>query len=775
MVKKISISVLSVLYALCGFADGEYTLTYKGLMINDSSANARKVFENVSIDDYAVRAIANATHDKYIGNYTYLHGSGRFDFLPISERRYEYEGKKRLKTILQTVKKYSGSYTTYQFNVILEQRDNDIYAWLSDVYVAADMYLQGRDMEKIYDNVKVKKGNAGYDLEDFGKGYLKGYGVDYIVLRYLNESAETVEVSSPVDGDIEVSSNTEYIAAGASAIVQSEETYSGNLRIDGAMTILNPQEKTFSGKFTGSGDVLYKASQMRTDSVLDVECGRDFFLEKEWKIVATDRLLSSVRNVTAILCGSRAGVDKTPAAYCHWRNNGAYAALQIYSKVSSSWQTGCLLRMRQQGRDIQASINSYSFDKPWQNGFKEETYQYGDIDFEKMSSVCKGMTIPTSRNEDGSYTDRGQVGLHSLKLFFAEGALPHVAVVEGKNSMSTGSVVRVSGEEKSPMMVQFFQGSIPSSGQLIVENGGHALLSGSVDMGRLVVNQGGFLYQGSSMCIPAASTYGVCLNGGVFTVGYWSQRTSVLEYHEDAGLYLNYMTFVDGARLLGASPRVGYGVNPRWFVKGSTPSVCATGMSLYPTKGAAPSAIAIEVEDVTGDAEADFRITNPIRLFYPKGDVDFEAHNSAYIRKEGPGTVSMEASFTPYLPTVIAEGVWKFMSTKAANSETDFKLEGGSLAVGAGVSLEMGEVIPSVASEIVLEDGASVTVKAPSLDWPIGGSVNFITMPSAARDSVKFSAILSAGHLASIKLNGKRVMQDSVGCIRPVAFRMIIR
>jgi hypothetical protein len=87
----------------------------------------------------------------------------------------------------------------------------------------------------------------------------------------------------------------------------------------------------------------------------------------------------------------------------------------------------------------------------------------------------------------------------------------------------------------------------------------------------------------------------------------------------------------------------------------------------------------------------------------------------------------------------------------------------------------MGEVIPSVASEIVLEDGASVTVKAPSLDWPIGGSVNFITMPSAARDSVKFSAILSAGHLASIKLNGKRVMQDSVGCIRPVAFRMIIR
>lgn len=754
-----------------------YTLTYRGLMINNSKTNARKVFENISVDDYAVRAAANASYSKYKGNYTYLHGAGRFDFMPIAERRYESDGKKRVKTILQAARKYDGKYTTYQFDVILEQRDADVYAWLSGVYVAAGTHLYGRDMESLFDGKTVVKGSAGYDLEDAGGGFEKGYGVDFIALRRLGGLSETTETASPIEGDIEVPSDTEYIATGASAIVQSPGTYSGNLRVDGVMTIRNPHEKTYSGAVSGDGDIVYEASQMRTDSALDVECGKDVFLNDKWKTVSKDRLLSSLTNVTAILCGSRTGGDKDPAAYSHWRNNGAYAALQIYNKVSSSYQTGCLLRLRQMGRDIQACIASYSFNSPWANGFSESSYQYGDIDFEKMSSECQGMTIPEQRNEDGSYTDRGQVGLHSLKLFFAEGALTHVAVVEGRSSMSTGSVVRVSGGDKSPMMVQFSAGSIPSSGQLVVGRGGHAVLSGSLETGRLVVENGGFLYQGASMCIPAASTYGVCLNGGTFVVGYWSGRTSVKENYDDAGLYLNYMHFENGARLLGAAPRVGYGMNPRWYVTGTAPSVCATGMSLFPAKDAAPSAIVMEVEDVTGNAEADFRITNPIRLFYPVGEADFEAYKSAYIRKEGPGTVSMEAAYTPYQPTVIAGGTWRFSHSKSASASTDFKLEGGDLEIADGIALTMGEVIPGVASTITLGDGASVSIKVPAADWPENGSVNFVVSDIASRSPIRFgeSAVLSSAHLASIRVNGKPVAQNSAGYLRPVAFRVIVR
>jgi hypothetical protein len=180
---------------------------------------------------------------------------------------------------------------------------------------------------------------------------------------------------------------------------------------------------------------------------------------------------------------------------------------------------------------------------------------------------------------------------------------------------------------------------------------------------------------------------------------------------------------------------------------------------------------------VTGDAQADFRITNPVQLFYPVNHTEFEAHKSAYIRKEGPGTVSMEAEFSQYLPSVIAGGTWKFAHKKSASESTDFKLDGGNLEVADGIALTMGEVIPSVASTITLGEGASLSIKAPTADWPEDGSVNFVVSDIASRSSIRFgeSASLSAAHLGAIRVNGKIAAQNSAGYLRPVAFRVIVR
>lgn len=774
---KIKISALFFLCALCGFAEGEYILTYRGLMINNSSSRARKVFEGISIDDYSIKSVASGTNPKYMGNYTYLHGSGRLDYLPISESRYEKNGKKCLDTVLQTYRKQEGNYNIYQYRVTLEQRGADVYGYLSSVCVCDSIWLVGRDLSLLSDCFNVKEGGLAYDMEDIDgpNAYYKAYGVDCITLRRNAGPFVSESVEAYVEGNLSVPSNVGYVADGTSALAESE--YAGKIDVDGTLTIRNPGVKKFSGAISGDGDLFVEATSRVLDVVADVEHNRDFFLEGKWKIVAEDRLLSSLTNVTAILCGSRVGGDKTPAAYGYWRNNGAYAAMQVYNNVANAWQTGCLLRMRQNGRNIEASIASYSYDNPWENGFNKNTYKYGDIDFEAMASKCKGMSIPTSRNEDGSYADRGQVGLHSPKFYFAEGSVPHIAVFTGKNSMETGSVVRVSGTDKAIMVAEFSGDALPAYGELVVDGGGRVFFSGQVDISRLTVNSGGSVWQGASQCLRPSSTHGVHLNGGTMVIGYYNERNSVMENYSDAGLYLNYMHFENGAKLLGSAPRVGYGMNPRWYVTGAVPSVCATGMSLFPAKDAAPSAIVMEVEDVTGNAEADFRITNPIRLFYPVGNADFEAYKSAYIRKEGPGTVSMEAAYTPYQPTVIAGGTWRFSHSKSASESTDFKLAGGNLEIADGIALTMGEVIPSVASTITLGEGASLSIKAPTADWPEDGSVNFVVSDIASRSSIRFgeSASLSAAHLGAIRVNGKIAAQNSAGYLRPVAFRVIVR
>jgi hypothetical protein len=104
-------------------------------------------------------------------------------------------------------------------------------------------------------------------------------------------------------------------------------------------------------------------------------------------------------------------------------------------------------------------------------------------------------------------------------------------------------------------------------------------------------------------------------------------------------------------------------------------------------------------------------------------------------------------------------------------------LDGGNLEVADGIALTMGEVIPSVASTITLGEGASLSIKAPTADWPEDGSVNFVVSDIASRSSIRFgeSASLSAAHLGAIRVNGKIAAQNSAGYLRPVAFRVIVR
>jgi len=791
MMKKLRLAACAtILFAsTAAMGSGEFTVTYTGPNIGNSETVARKVFTGMSVTDYRARAAAAGVFSDYVGNYTYINGGVRCNFHPIAQRRYVSNGKNRLQVTFQTYRQSSEEpkpYCTYEMTVIFEDRDGDVYAWvyrMLQTKIAEYEWLIGRDMYNILQSrgTGISYGTIGYDLRDIDGTYSKGFSIDHIVMERIAGPALTDGTDAAVAGDLTVAGDTAYIADGAAAL--GESTYSGNLTVDGTLTVRNPGTKTLSGKIKGMGDVTYQATGPRTDNADTVEVGADVYLNADWRRLASNRTLSSLTSVSVTLTGTRVGGDKTPAAYVHWRNNGGAAAVQIHNTVSSSYQTGVILYLRQRGRDIWGYINNYSFATPYTTlGISSSKYEYEMVNYDRKSdypsSVWQSVTFATSPSI-------GQVGCHDLKLHFAEGSQPHVVKVTGQNTAYTGAVTRVVGTSSAQMMVDFAtqvdDRALPKNGVLEVGRGGHAILSKQVSGEYCKAYDGGIIYQGSNNCFAAASTTSLILSNGTFVVGYQKMNTSKEEQATDAYIYLNHVSFCDGGRLVGCRPRIGYNtlLAPKWYIGGTSPSFASCGMALSPAKNSGPTPFVFEVEDVTKDDGVDFTMSGNIVLFYASGNENYESYRNMYILKQGAGTFSMAASYSPYQPTVISNGTWQIAAKNASSSSTSFELCGGSLSVLSNLTVKAGEIVPRVSSTISIGAGATLSIAAPSEDWADGVKLSVLCEDIEGRNAFRIgdSDCLTASQLAKIRINGCRVKQDAEGWVscRVVGFQMSIR
>lgn len=780
--KMLAAAVFACSTMTVGGSDG-YVRTYTGPNIGNSPERARKVFDG-PIEGYEVRAAAAGVFPEYRGVYEHINGSVRWNFHPVQQYAYVAGGKKRILAKLQSFRQVGSGegWATVQMNVILEERDDGVYAWVNSMYQtkeAAYEWLYGRDLGAIYENpaYHVGGGTVGYDWRDIDGTFSKGYSIDHLVVRKVGALAKSGGTQSAVEGDLAVPGDTAYLAEGEYAL--AEKAYCGDISVDGTLEIRNPVELTLSGNMKGAGDVAYRAT-VQNGSVADtVQNGDNFFLTGDWKAVAHGRLLSGMTNCTGVLCGSRTGGDKTPAGKAYWRNDGVYASVQIYNKIASAYQTGVVVYFRQSGPDIQARITAHSFNDPYRNGIVEKDYQYGDIDFETMT--VQTMTIPTARNEDGSYSNRGQVGLHSLGLHFREDAIPHYVRFTGENTMYTGAVTRVEGCADAPMLVDFASPAddkgLPFCGALEVGRNGHAALSKRVSGEYVKAFDGGVIYQGTNQCIGNKSQTGVILSNGTFVCGCHAMNKSSVRQKTDSYMYLNHVAFYDGSKIVGTRPRIGsdrqHGA--RWYVGGKSPSSASCGMAISSGTTENPASFVLDVENVTNDGKTDFSMTGDIVLFHGKNDEDYEKGRRISVIKTGAGTFSMENAYSPYMPTKVRGGVWRFGVSAAANAETDFHLEGGDLEVAPGVALDIGEIVPGARSRVVLGEGATLTMAEPSSEWPEGGVLDFTVPGGGSSVRIGDSPCVGAGYLAAMRLNGRRVMQNSTGHLRPVAFRMVVR
>lgn len=224
--------------------------------------------------------------------------------------------------------------------------------------------------------------------------------------------------------------------------------------------------------------------------------------------------------------------------------------------------------------------------------------------------------------------------------------------------------------------------------------------------------------------------------------------------------YLNNVIFRNGARI---RPDGANGIQAghvadicRWLVTGTSASTNDANLTLYAWGRNADGQgmdLTVEVEDVTGDDDADFVMNGSVSVntTYP----------NAGLVKDGAGTMLMKGSVASIgHPTRIVAGTMLLGASGITASDYAVSLEGGVLAAAAGTSNGAGAVAVTVDSGIRIGTGASLSLTELSVAEE---AVLDIASPSPRTGLV--TAALDAATLRRIRVNGKRAIQGADGVL----------
>lgn len=258
------------------------------------------------------------------------------------------------------------------------------------------------------------------------------------------------------------------------------------------------------------------------------------------------------------------------------------------------------------------------------------------------------------------------------------------------------------------------------------------------------------------------------LQGGDWETGHG------FEYDEraDKHFYANDLTLADGACVSGLPVRVGFrAYYPAWRVLGAAPSVCHAPVIAFktPLDSGKETFFQLYVEDVTGDAAADFIMNGRINLY--SGSDDFD---EITLVKAGDGCVLQNGASELVMPTEIKRGAWIFGRSGVSEGAQEFRLEGETtLGLAAAVSNGLAKVVVNAPAKFSFGKDSLLTLDA--LELADGAS---LALEGAfGKRSLHVAAEVTEDVLARISCAEGDVFQDEAGYIRaePKPFLMLIR
>jgi hypothetical protein len=223
--------------------------------------------------------------------------------------------------------------------------------------------------------------------------------------------------------------------------------------------------------------------------------------------------------------------------------------------------------------------------------------------------------------------------------------------------------------------------------------------------------------------------------------------------------YLNFVTLENGAVITGA-PYLGYTSDPKWKIRGSSPSYVQNGLIL--SEGANDYTMTIDVADVTGNEEPDFVIGGTMK------DLN-SSQVRVSIKKTGAGTVAIDGKCTYAKPTYIDDGVWLIRSNATTDGTKTISLRGGTLALADSTTNSFAALKLSQSSAIRLGENANLSFADTSAEsWPDGVRLA-ITVPDLLNFAIRFgdsASALTPAQISRIRLNRMSVVLDESGYLR---------
>ena len=246
----------------------------------------------------------------------------------------------------------------------------------------------------------------------------------------------------------------------------------------------------------------------------------------------------------------------------------------------------------------------------------------------------------------------------------------------------------------------------------------------------------------------------------------------------ECGCYLNNLVFRDGGRLAIGGPRVGFS-DAVWRVLG-TGAACTNEAMVslvhHPTTARPGTVWTLEVEDLTGDDEADFVFRGK---FIDHPDEGANRYYGLVRRKTGAGTLLLSEDFV----STAATGRWEIVEGTVAVAGSDqlsaergysLALQGGTLELKDGTENSFAYFTDLTAtSGITLGANARLELPGAPTNWA-DDAIWQVTLGKKAKLRVGTDASsLSPEQLSRVRVNGHRAHLDDNGYFLPVPGMLI--
>lgn len=593
---------------------------------------------------------------------------------------------------------------------------------------------------KYYNQNSVNK--VGIDFDDSSNPLILGYGIatsetagGYGVQSISRYAPKTLELTGASDfaGPLNTENLIIRLSGGSSL---GNGNYAGAITNNGRIVYAGYTKQTLSGSITGNGS-LFVSSGETTPQTLT----RTDFLPTAWTIVQPDAYLAEYTGVVAAVMGGgsvNASGSYPPAKYmlnttpCSFTNDGATATCQLQA-VDGQWLKCVILSLTQDGSNIVArmvdsryiSSSNHSIGFDFVNGTGWSTY-----------------SIATSLSANG-------YGIASFTL-----AGTQTGQLTLTNTVSCSGGVTVSGGR----LIATSAYSLPSSGGILVTARGRLVLNngeflgaentGGVGHGNpITATDGGIVELVGSFC--AGQTRLFTIDGGTLLVSrhrYWDSYT-------DAENYVNNLTLKNGGRVRGYPLMLVYHAPAVFTVSGTRPSSLEGGYSLV-----SGNTFTINVEDVTGDTNADFFVSGKI--------CDYPGYGGAPTFKTGAGTMSLATTNSTSGAISIVSGAVRLDSSKALTPNNTVVLAGGTLELGSSTNAA-GALVLGANSSISLGKGQISFTDSSAFAWT--NNCQLTLSGSLLPHSVRFGTnkvALTASQLSAIRYNKGSVILTNEGYLK---------